>query len=111
MPESAVAWLAEASPKEQHTIASPGSPVSIRARRASRRRAGASANAQPIAFGSCEAMVEVWGGTHSSFEPHTLWRPRAIGSSFEAQKESKVSKSGVEPGSLRARAIIRAPER
>ena len=106
MPESAVAWLAEASPNEQHTSASPGSPVSTPSRRAS-----GSAKAQPIAFGSCDAIVEVCGGTHSSFEPHTLWRPCEIGSSFEAQNESKVSKSGVDPGSCRARAIMSPPER
>src|SRR5437773_1395308 len=106
MAESAVAWFAEASPKEQHTSASPGKPVST-----CRRRASASANAQPIAFGSCEAMVEVCGGTHSAFEPHTLCRPPEIGSSFDAQNESNVSNSGVDPGSCRARAIIKPPER
>src|SRR5262249_3955910 len=97
MPDSAVAWFADASPNEQHPSASAGKPVATCSRRAS-----ASANAQPIAFGSCDAIVEVCGGTHNAFEPHTLCRPCAIGSSFAAQNESKVSNSGVEPGSCRA---------
>jgi hypothetical protein len=33
-------------------------------------------NAQPTALGSCEAIVEVCGGTHRRFEPETLCRPR-----------------------------------
>ena len=56
-------------------------------------------------------MVEVWGGTHSGRLPHTLWRPWAIGSSLLATMPSSASKAGVLPGSWRARAIIKAPDR
>ena len=56
-------------------------------------------------------MVDVWGGTHSGRLPHTLWRPWAIGSSLLATMPSRASKTGVVPGSWRARAIMKAPDR
>jgi hypothetical protein len=65
----------------------------------------------PVAFGRWDAIVLVWGGTQSGRLPQTLCRPCAIGSSSDAQIESSVSKSGVEPGSFLARAIISAPAR
>ncbi|MNI58964.1 hypothetical protein D3C73_1140990 [compost metagenome] len=63
----AVAWLAEASPKEHITMLSAGIgsgwlrrlPLSI-------------ASAVPNALGRCDAMVEVCGSTHSGLLPHTL---------------------------------------
>ena len=106
IPARALAWLQEASPKEATTTESIGSP-----RSRCRRRARDRAQAVPIALGTCDAMVEVWGGTHSGRLPHTLWRPWLIGSSREAHRLSSVSNSGVEPGSWRARAIMKAPER
>src|SRR6185503_3694972 len=106
MPASAAAWLAEASPKLQHTIASAGSPLST-----PRRRARATLVASPLAFGRCEAIVEVCGGTHIAREPQTLWRPPVIGSSLDAHRESSVSQTGVEPARWRERACMKAPER
>ncbi len=106
MAARAVAWLAEASPNEQSTIASAGSSPSTPSRRARARL-----KARPIAFGRWLAMVEVCGGTHSGRLPHTLCRPWAIGSSLLATMPSSASKAGVMPGSWRARAIISAPER
>ncbi len=75
------------------------------------RRARASENAMPTALGTCDAMVEVWGGTHSGRLPHTLWRPWAMGSSLDATTPSSASKAGVLPGSWRARAIMKPPDR
>ena len=106
MPESAVAWFADASPKVQQTIASGATLGSTPSRRARAR-----ANAVPVAFGRCDAIVLVCGGTQSGRLPQTLWRPPAIGSLFDAQIERSVSKSGVDPGSRRARAIMSAPAR
>src|SRR5262245_28671749 len=105
-PASAVAWFADASPKEQQTIASAARPVAWPS-----RRARPIANAMPTAFGTCEAIVDVCGGTHIRRLPHTLWRPPLIGSSDDAHRESSVSKAGVTPGALRLLAIIRPPDR
>src|SRR5438093_569798 len=99
MPERAVAWLADASPNEQQTIES-----SLNSSFSPRRRACRSAKAKPEALGKCEAIVLVCGGTHSGRLPQTLCRPCEIGSSAAAQKESSVSRIGVEPESWRARA-------
>ena len=54
---------------------------------------------------TCEAMVDVWGGINSDFEPMTLWRPPEIGSSEEATKESAIFQIGVSPGSFEARSM------
>ena len=75
----AVAWLSDASPKLQTTIASLGhvhSTPSLRAR--------SIAIATPTARGRCDAIVDVWGITARSWWPKTLCRPPAIGSSIEA---------------------------
>src|SRR5690606_30303280 len=69
-PVTAEAWLADASPNDVTTIAS-SATGSFRPR----RRARPMATARPVAFGTCEAIVEVWGGIQSSRLPHTLWRP------------------------------------
>ena len=128
MPVSAVAWLADASPNVQHTIASPDSGNSMPMRLARDK-----VNAAPTAFGKCEAIVLVCGGTHSRREPHTLWRPPEIGSSDDAHKLSSASNIGDSPkgsrgvppspgkpahsrprrtcDARRPRAIIKAPER
>jgi hypothetical protein len=105
-PASAVQWFADASPKLHRTIESPANPVSkpIRLERAI-------ANATPTALGTCDAIVLVCGGTHMGRLPHTLWRPWLIGSSLLAHKESSVSNTGVDPASLRLRAIINPPDR
>src|SRR5262249_61577343 len=75
------------------------------------RPAGRNAKATPAAFGRCDAMVLVCGGTHKDRLPQTLCRPCEIGSSAEAQNESRVSKIGSTPGRLRERDAINAPER
>ena len=103
---SAVAWLAEASPKVQQTTVPAGCSWSMPSRRARR-----SANAVPTAFGRCDAIVLVCGGTQRSRLPQTLCRPCEIGSSRLAQRLSRVSKIGVEPARLRARAIMNPPLR
>src|SRR5690606_37928390 len=82
----AVAWFADASPNEQYTIESAGTGVSMPS-----SFACASATAAPTAFGKCDAIVEVCGGTQAFTEPHTLWRPPEIGSSADALKDSAVS--------------------
>ena len=106
MAESAVAWFALASPNEQATMASPRRPLAT-----PRRFARDRLKARPIAFGRWLAMVLVCGGTHSARLPHTLWRPWLIGSSLEATTPSSVSRIGVLPGSWRARAIMKPPDR
>ena len=106
MPASAVAWLMVASPNVQQTTASGGGSGSMPT-----RRARASAKAAPTALGRWEAIVLVCGGTQSARLPQTLCRPWAIGSSRLAHRLSSVSKSGVVPGTCRARAIISAPAR
>ncbi len=105
-PDWAVAWLVEASPKEQQTIADRGTPGSIPI-----RRARPMAKAVPMAFGRCEAMVLVCGGTQPALEPHTLWRPPETGSSREAHTPCIMSSAGSPWPSRRARAIISPPER
>ena len=65
--DSAVAWLTDASPKEQATMASSGRSIATPS-----RRARASEKARPIALGRWLAMVEVCGGTQSARLPHTL---------------------------------------
>jgi hypothetical protein len=55
--------------------------------------------------------VLVCGGTQSARLPQALCRPCAIGSSRLAHRLRSVSKSGVAPGTCRARAIISAPAR
>ena len=102
----AVAWFALASPNEQTTIASSGSSMPT-----PMRFARARLKARPIAFGRWLAIVLVCGGIHSGRLPHTLWRPCAIGSSLEATTPSSVSRTGVLPGSCRARAMKNPPER
>src|SRR5579872_2779017 len=101
----AVEWLELASPKLQTTMLSSGmggvSP---------RRFAWAMATAVPTALGRWLAMVEVWGGTHSGTEPHTLWRPPEMGSSLEAASDSAVSYT-ISMLSLRARSCMKAPLR
>ena len=106
MADRAVAWFALASPKEQATIASSGSPLATPI-----RRARASENARPIALGRWLAIVLVWGGIHNARLPQTLCRPCEMGSSLEATMPSAVSSAGVEPGSWRARAMTKAPDR
>ena len=68
-------------------------------------------NAAPTALGRCEAMVLVWGGMNSGFDPSTLWRPPEIGSSAEAAKLSSMSQQGVWPGTFVERWIWKAAER
>lgn len=68
-------------------------------------------NAAPTALGKWEAMVLVWGGMNSGFDPSTLCRPPEIGSSAEAVKLSSMSQPGVWPGSCLARWIWKAAER
>jgi hypothetical protein len=86
------AWLSEASPKEQSTIASDchglGTP---------RRDERSIANAIPTARGRCEAMVEVIGRTASSFRPKTLCRPPAMGSDAAATTPSMTSRNPSTP--------------
>jgi hypothetical protein len=98
---SAAQWFAEASPNVQHDDRVGGQ---LRSRRPAPR--ARDRDRAPTAFGRCEAIVLVCGGTHSGREPHTLWRPPEIGSSADATSESNVSNTGVPPGSLRARASI-----
>jgi hypothetical protein len=69
------------------------------------------ANARPTAFGKCEAIVDVCGGTHMRRLPQTLCRPWLIGSSRDATSDSAVSNAGVTPGHRRERDIINPPER
>ena len=102
----AVAWLLEASPKEQIAMLSFGigsswpmrGPCSI-------------AIAVPSAFGRCEAIVEVCGNTHNGLLPHTLWRPPLAGSSLLAANDSAESMIGSMPGNLRKRSAMKPPER
>src|ERR1051325_6879331 len=97
----AVEWFELASPKLQTTTLSSGiggvSP---------RRLAWARATAVPTAFGKWLAMVEVWGGTHSGTEPHTLWRPPEMGSSLDAASDRAVSYT-MSMSSLRARSCMK----
>ena len=74
-------------------------------------RARVSEYASPTAFGTCEAIVLVCGGTQSSREPQTLCRPCEIGSSRDAHKLSSVSNTGVASKRCRARATMKAPDR
>jgi hypothetical protein len=103
---AAVEWLAEASPNEHAMIASAGAFAA-----APSRAARSSATAAPTAFGRCDAIVDVCGGIASGRLPNTLWRPPAIGSSALAHTPSSTSRSGVCPGTWRARARKNAPER
>ena len=100
----AVAWLLDASPKEQIAIESAGigsvCPM---------RRACSMATAVPSALGRCEAMVEVCGSTHSGLLPQTLCRPPEIGSSLLAAKLSAESMIGSMPGNLRKRSAMKPP--
>src|SRR3546814_19569509 len=94
----AVAWLLDASPKEQIAMLSSGIgswwpmrlPCSI-------------ATAVPQALGRWEAMVEVCGSTHNGLLPQTLWRPPLAGSSFDAANDTAESTPASLPGSLRTR--------
>src|SRR4029078_13082276 len=90
IPLSAVAWLADASPNEQHTMES-----SLKSDSAPRRRATRRAKAKPAAWGRCEAIVLVCGGTQRARLPHTLCRPPEIGSSEGPQNERISSRNGV----------------
>src|SRR5687767_3181834 len=63
----AVAWFADASPKEQIAMLSSGIGIEW-----PRRLPASIATAVPNAFGRCEAMVEVCGNTHNGLLPHTL---------------------------------------
>jgi len=105
-PASAVAWFTAASPNEHTTRASSGT-----GRSTPQRPAMPWAMAAPAAFGRCEAMVEVCGGTLSATEPQTLWRPPAIGSSALAASDRAVSWTASTPATVRARSIMNAPER
>ncbi|RAO03347.1 hypothetical protein GUI43_05269 [Micromonospora noduli] len=93
----ALAWLTEASPKEQTTIASGGqgacvapaplptrTPAPVRRPALSSRRSRSTASPIPTARGRCEAMVEVVGTMARSARPNTLCRPPAIGSRLDA---------------------------
>ena len=105
-PARATAWLTEASPNEQITIASAGQPMSARGARRpptraveARRRAPSgpfwsSAYARPTARGRCEAIVEVVGMTDSLAWPNTLCRPPAIGSVAAATTPRMTSRIG-----------------
>ncbi|TWJ20234.1 hypothetical protein JD76_00330 [Micromonospora endolithica] len=101
----ALAWLTEASPNEQTTIASagqgagdapppPGSwPSPVRRPDVSSRRSRSTARPMPTARGRCEAMVEVVGTTARSARPNTLCRPPAIGSRLEATMPRSTSRA------------------
>src|SRR5262249_4570456 len=78
----AVAWLTDASPKEQSTIES-GPKGDRRPSRVDRSMA----TAMPTALGRCEAMVLVCGGMARGTPPNTLWRPPEMGSSAEEVRE------------------------
>ena len=84
----AAAWLTDASPNEQTTIASAGHAVSA----TPSRRARSMAKATPTARGRCEAIVEVVGMTARSGWPKTLCRPPAIGSSDDATRPRSTSR-------------------
>jgi len=102
----ALAWLDEASPKEQITTLSSGIGSAW-----PMRRALSMASAVPSALGRCEAMVEVCGSTHSGLLPHTLCRPPLAGSSQLAANDSAASSTGSMPGNWRKRSAMNAPER
>ena len=103
----AVEWLADASPKLAKITASGGSGVSRKAI----RRAMPMLNVPLTALRRCDAIVLVCGGMLSRFDPSTLCRPPAIGSSAEAVKLSSMSHSGVSPASCFDRSIWNAAER
>ena len=103
---AAVEWFTEASPKLQTTIAPRGTGTG-----SSSREARSSMNAAPTALGRCEAMVDVCGGICSARLPKTLCLPPEIGSSFEAVRPSRTSRSGNSPEACRPRARKNAPER
>src|SRR6185295_17353144 len=63
----AVAWLSEASPKEQSTTASGFHGLAT-----PRRAARSTASAMPTARGRCDAIVEVIGRIASSLRPNIL---------------------------------------
>lgn len=101
----ALAWLTEASPNEQTTMASggqgerggcPTSPAGAAPAgrpAGSRRRSRSRARPTPTARGRCEAMVEVVGTTARSARPKTLCRPPAIGSRAEATMPRSTSRA------------------
>ena len=96
----AVAWLSEASPKQQTTTASSG-----HGGREPSCFARSSANATPTARGRCEAIVDVCGMTASSWLPKTLWRPPAIGSSRAAVTPAEHVGHAVAPDLRRPREV------
>ena len=90
---TAVEWPSEASPKLHTTMASAGASLAGAPGGRARRLLRSRATAMPTAFGRCEAMVEVCGGTQSGALPKTLWRPPAMGSSREATTPSRTSRT------------------
>src|SRR5205809_4522573 len=85
----AVAWLLDASPKEQIAMLSFGIGSAW-----PMRRAWSMAIAVPKALGRCEAIVDVCGSTHNGLLPQTLWRPPDAGSSLLAANDSAESMIG-----------------
>src|SRR5690606_35844841 len=102
----AVAWLLEASPKEQIAMLSSGIGSAW-----PRRRPASIAIAVPSAFGRWDAMVEVCGNTHNGLLPQTLCRPPLAGSSLLAANDSAESIAGSIPGSLLNRSAMNPPLR
>jgi hypothetical protein len=106
-PASAAAWLTEASPNEQTTIASGGHEPAADAPRGVRDRRPATcwiAYANPTARGRCEAIVEVVGMMARLGCPKTLCRPPAIGSVDAATTPRNTSRIGSVPPTWAARA-------
>ncbi len=100
---SAVLWFRLASPKLAIAMAS-AAPTEPSPRRGLRSMA----NPSPTARGRCDAIVLVEGTRPSGLPPNTLCRPPLTGSSFDATRPSRMSRTVSTSGALRERSTTSA---